>query len=166
MLSRREAADEVLRALALVDPVRAGREHEEDPDEHLERDAAGLRTLVDEILDPGELLQPLLDSDEHAGADARRLARLLPQVRARLWKVAERRLDLVERARDDGPEQCPDQRQQPDVVQEDPDGAGDSTAPERLDSRPHGGGHDEAEEEQREDQLELPEREASSGSQR
>ena len=101
----------------------------------------------------------MLDSDEHAGPDARRLARLLPQVRARLRKVAERRLHLVECARDDGPEQCPDQRQQPDVVHEDPDGAGYATAPERLDSRTHGCSHDEAEEEQGEDQLELPERE-------
>ena len=73
MRSREEAADEVLRALALEDPVRAGREDEEDPDEDLERGEADVCALVEEVLDAGEALEAALDSAEDLLADAGRL---------------------------------------------------------------------------------------------
>ena len=97
--------------------------------------------------------------DEDARLQPGRVACLFAEVGAGLRKIAERRLHLVERPRHDGPEQRSDQREQADVVQQDPDGAGDAAAPERLDARAHRRRDDERQEEEREDQLELPERE-------
>ena len=91
--------------------------------------------------------------------DARRRARLLAQVGLRLRQVADRTVDLVDRARDDRPEEGRDQAGEDEVVEPDPGCARHAAAGEALDRRPHRRGEDERQEEERDDEPQLPERE-------
>ena len=107
-----EADEQLLRSLLLEDPVRRDREREEDPDEHLERRAAVGDGRVDQVGAVREPVEPVLEPSRiwclipceclTAGGDVRR---------ARSGCLPSALLDLVERARDDQPEQ---QRRSPE----------------------------------------------------
>ena len=156
--ARQRATARADRSVALEDPVRGGREGEEDADERLEH----LEGHVDRgAQDRGRVqpLEPVLERDEHLVADACRVLRGALEVLRRRGDAvrAERLLHLVERARDDQPEEESDQPDEDGVVEQHSCGARDPPAGERLDARPHRRGDDEREEEQAEDRLELPE---------
>jgi hypothetical protein len=72
---------------------------------------------------------------------------------------AEGLVDLVDRARDGEPEQQAERRDDGQVVQGDAGRARDPVPGEPVDARAHCRGDDEAEEDERDHELQLPERE-------
>ena len=92
-----------------------------------------------------------------------RVARRLLQVgRLRRQSLrAECRLDLAQRARDDDPEQQRDECEEREVVEEKPEPAGKTPAAEPFDAGTHRRRDDHAEEDERDQQLQLPQRECS-----
>ena len=100
---RQKRGHEVHGALALEDPVRRRREHEEDADHHLESLQRHLERGMDERARLRHLAQTLVDRREHLVLEARRVLRLVVDLRLR--RPAERVLHLVDGARDGNPEQ-------------------------------------------------------------
>jgi len=72
-------------------------------------------------------------------------------------RAAERVLNLVDRARDDDPEEEGDEAGEREVVERKAGAARDSTPGQCFDSRPHRRGKDEPEEDERDHELQLPE---------
>ena len=150
-----------------MDPVGGAREHEKDADEDLDGFSAGVECRVHDAARLRELLQLVLETDEDVVFDPGRVARGLLQMLSRLRHVADRVLHLAEQVRDDLPEQKADQHRQHGVVQKDTRSTRDAIERQPLDARPHRRGEHEAKEEQRDEHLQLPDRdEADDGQHR
>jgi hypothetical protein len=149
-----EPEHEALGALTLEDPVRRRREHEEDPDQDLEAEDGRIERVRDDVARLRQPVEPAVDRHERvvlpAGLAARGGRDAVP---------ADCCLHLVDRPRNDEPEQQADEAGERCVVDCDTEATGDPPALERLHSGAHRRGHDEGEEDERDQQLQLPERE-------
>ena len=83
-----------------------------------------------------------------------RVLRLAVDLRFRV--ALQRRLHLVDGARDDEPEEQRHQRDDGQVVEQQTDPARDATAAERFDARAHRRREDEREKQKRDHELQLP----------
>ena len=147
-------------AVALEDPVGADREHEQDPDEDLEQRLRHRDRGVEEARARRELPQPLVDRAQDLVPDPVRVDGGVVELRLRGRHRADRVVDLRDRDRHDEVEEEPDRGEEAEVVEDDADAARHARpAVEPLDARPHRRGDHEAEEEQRDDDPDLPERE-------
>src|SRR5262249_2473519 len=107
----------------------------------------------------GQLAQPLLQADEELVLDPGRVLRLLREVLLGGGDAAERLVGLVDGTRDREPEQERDRADDRDVVERDAERARYAAGGEPLDPGPHRGGDDQPEEDERDHDLELPDRE-------
>ena len=156
--SRDELEHELLGPVALEDPVRGGREDEEDRDEHLD----GLRRDRDRRMDQRgsrrQLLELSLDADEEVVLDAGRVIRRLAKLARRRRHVSDGGRELIDRGRNRQPEQQPDRDAERGEVEKHADRARHAEGAELVDARPHRGRHREPEQEQKDEQPQLPER--------
>ena len=160
MPTRHERLDERDRPVALEDPVGADGEHEQDPDEDLEQRLRHGDRRVEEARSGRELPQPLVDCGEDLMPDPVRVDGGVMKLRLRGRQLAaDRMVDLRNRDGHDQIEEQADRSEETEVVDDDACAAGYSEAPvEPLDARSHRRGDHETEEEQRNHDPELPER--------
>ncbi len=104
-----------------------------------------------------QLAQALVDRREDVVLDPLRIDR--GAVDLGLGRAAEGALHLVDRTWDDNPEHERDEAEEDEEVEEEADGARHPALPEPLDRRTHRRGEDEAQEDERDDDLQLPQRE-------
>src|SRR5215472_5652270 len=157
--ARHHRLDERDRPVALEDPVGADGEHEQDSDEDLEQRLRHGHRGVEEACPRRELSQPLVDRAQDLVPEPVRVCRRLVERLLRGRHVADRVVDLSDRHRDDEVEEDRDRGEEAEVMDDDADGSRQSGATvQPLDARPHGRGDHEAEEEQRDHDPELPER--------
>jgi hypothetical protein len=131
-----------------------------NPDERLDRLRADRDRAVDDAAGGRQLVEPLLQPDEELVLDPRRVLRLLVELLLGGRHAADRLVDLVDRARDREPQQQPDRAHDRDVVQRYSQRPRDPVLREPLDPGSHRRGDDEAEEDEREHDLHLPERQS------
>jgi hypothetical protein len=139
----------------LEDPVGGRREHEEDPDEDLDAQPGRVEGGANDVVRLREVSQPPIDRDERIMLPA---GLLLTGLGAQ-GVAADRGLHLVDRNRDDEPQQEPDERRDGEIVEPDAEATRDPAGAQPLDARTHGGRDDERQEEQSDQHPELPERE-------
>ena len=128
-------------------------------DQRLERLGPDRDRTVDDAARRGQFLQALLQADEELVLDPGRVLRLLVQLLLRGGNAAERLVDLVDRARHDQPQQQRDRADDRQVVERQAERPRHLVDCEPVDARPHRGGQDQAEEDERQHDLHLPERE-------
>ena len=125
-VTRDERRHDTNRVVALEDPVRRCREREEDAEGELDADQRHLERGIDEHFGFRELVEPSIEPGSEPTSSLR--ARV-----ALVLGAADRLLDLVDRPRDDRPQDQSKGGDERGERNEDPDPARDTALFERLD---------------------------------